>query len=324
MRHLALLTGILFLVAAFVSPVASARGDVRISYGVFEDTSRDRQIPYKLYAPSRQIGPAPVILFSHGMGGTVETAPYLGMALSGHGYMAFFLQHPGSDQSIWDNVPDPTLPKEELREIYKIPGASFDRNLDIPFVLDELERLNCAGGVFEGLLDLEKIGMAGHSFGAHGVLKIAGERSWLGGQPHKEERIKAALALSPNVNKRFFDLPDSELTGIYDGVEIPILHVTGTEDGYPFNENFDPAQRTRPYRAIEAPAQYLLVLKGAEHSSFGGRTPGDEARMPFWDVTSRAAVLFFDAWLKGDAHAKKSLEEDFPETLSPGDTFEHK
>jgi predicted dienelactone hydrolase len=64
------------------------------------DEARQRDIPIRVYLPGGE-SPAPVILFSHGLGGSRETSPYLGKHWSARGYVAVFLQHPGSDESIW-------------------------------------------------------------------------------------------------------------------------------------------------------------------------------------------------------------------------------
>ena len=68
------------------------------------DQSRQRDIPIRVYLPADQT-PAPVILFSHGLGGSRNACTYLGKHWSARGYVAVFLQHPGSDDSVWRNEP---------------------------------------------------------------------------------------------------------------------------------------------------------------------------------------------------------------------------
>ena len=60
------------------------------------DEARDRDIPLRVYLPAATEA-APAILFSHGLGGTREGCVYLGKHWSARGYVAVFLQHPGSD-----------------------------------------------------------------------------------------------------------------------------------------------------------------------------------------------------------------------------------
>lgn len=67
--------------------------------------SRERDVPIKIYLPASH-DPAPVVLFSHGLGGTRKGCVYLGRHWSARGYVAVFLQHPGSDASVWkDRAP---------------------------------------------------------------------------------------------------------------------------------------------------------------------------------------------------------------------------
>jgi predicted dienelactone hydrolase len=49
--------------------------------------------------------PQPVILFSHGLGGSKENSAYLGNFWAAAGYIAVFMQHKGSDIDIWKSAP---------------------------------------------------------------------------------------------------------------------------------------------------------------------------------------------------------------------------
>src|SRR5215469_14506023 len=55
-------------------------------------------VPVRIYLPVNST-PAPVILFSHGLGGSRNGNTFLGQHWAGRGYVAVFLQHPGSDTS---------------------------------------------------------------------------------------------------------------------------------------------------------------------------------------------------------------------------------
>lgn len=69
-----------------------------------KDAKRSREIPIRVYLP-REKTPAPIVLFSHGLGGSREGSAYLGNHWAARGYVAVFLQHPGSDDSVWKNKP---------------------------------------------------------------------------------------------------------------------------------------------------------------------------------------------------------------------------
>src|ERR1039457_5151717 len=64
------------------------------------DAARNRDLPVRVYLPTNT-APVPVILFSHGLGGNREGSKFLGGHWASRGYAAVFLQHPGSDDSVW-------------------------------------------------------------------------------------------------------------------------------------------------------------------------------------------------------------------------------
>lgn len=101
------------IMAGSVCPVAAAPhaydpldvADVRIAsltYGV-QDAKRARTIPLRVYLPESR-KPAPVILFSHGLGGSRDNNPYLGNHWAKRGYAVVFVQHPGSDEGVWKGL----------------------------------------------------------------------------------------------------------------------------------------------------------------------------------------------------------------------------
>ncbi len=79
---------------------------VRIQDFTVQDKVRNRGIPIRVYCPVDK-APAPVVLFSHGLGGSREGSVFLGKHWAGRGYMAVFMQHPGSDTSVWQGKPSP-------------------------------------------------------------------------------------------------------------------------------------------------------------------------------------------------------------------------
>lgn len=295
---------------------------------VFHDRARKRDILFRLYLPeeSDPPEPLPVVLFSHGLGGSIEAAPYLGHALAQNGYYAFFLQHPGSDRSLITGARNEEEVRMRLLQATVTPGNAHDRFGDIPAVIDQLAAMNATGRL-AGRLDLGRIGIAGHSYGARTVLAAAGQ--WLPGVglAFKEPRIRAGIALSPNIptSPGLSMSGEVDLTGLYDAIDIPILHVTGTNDGMPLGEgDFDPSTRLLPFRYMETSPQYLLVLDGANHNTFSSRLRGgreDIADMRHAQSVAMAAVLFFDTWLKGDEEAREVLEGSFAAGLAPGDVF---
>ena len=283
-----------------------------VELGEFEDTARDRKIPYKLYRPEILESVHPLIIFSHGLGGSRDAAAYLGEHFATHGFIALHIQHPGTDRTIFEGARRPSKIKEQASEAIKNPQNAINRFQDVPFVLDQIEIWNREGAL-AGHIDLDAIGMSGHSFGAKSTLVAAGELIGNGSVSFKDERLTAAIAYSPNMPQK------GDPQALFSAIDIPLMHVTGTKDDSPLERkgDFDPAIRTKPFEHITATPQYLLVLDGAQHSAFGGRKRrrggGDDAQ--YWPITKATSLAFWKATLKDDAEAlaylnSRTLAED--------------
>lgn len=304
---------------------------IQTFYQDWSDSHRNRSLPVKIYLPKQIDHPLPVVIFSHGLGGSREAAAYLGTSWAEHGYIGVFIQHPGSDDSFWKSsiaagVPmtgAALLPK--FKQQLKNPEHAINRAQDVHFVLDRLTELNQAPGVLSGKLDLNSIAIAGHSFGSWTALTASGQtfvtsagRKIESGDP----RIKAAIYLSPTVANRGADLDLS-----YGDIKIPGMHFTGTKDDSPVNDTKAEDRRVA-YDHISKSDQYLVILNGADHMMFGaGRrrlAPGhndDEQHAIVADVSTR----FLDAYLKHDQSALNWLRgSGAREELSGQGTYEFK
>ena len=68
------------------------------------DESRNRSVPAKIWFPVDAKGRLPIIVFSHGLGGSREGYEFLGRHWAGVGYISVHLQHHGSDDGVWKGV----------------------------------------------------------------------------------------------------------------------------------------------------------------------------------------------------------------------------
>lgn len=283
------------------------------------DAGRGRDLALKVYLPA-PTNAAAVVLFSHGLGGSSENNPYLGIHWSSRGYVAVFIQHPGSDESVWKSAPAAERLKA-MREAASVKNFAL-RAQDIPAVLDQLARWNTEKGhPLFGRLDLTKVGMSGHSFGALTTQAVSGQHFPLGLLNYTDARIKAAVAFSPSAPKR------GSAETAFGSVSLPWLLMTGTKDTSFINDT-DVASRLKVYPALPPGHKYELVLEGAEHSAFGDRPlPGDkEARNPnHHRVILALTTAFWDAYLKGDAAAQAWLDGAGPrKVLEPKDRWQRK
>lgn len=155
---------------------------------VVEDDARRRELPLRVYLPIGDV-PAPVVLFSHGLGGSSKNNPYLGEHWASRGYVAVFMQHPGSDEEVWRDVPL----AQRMAAMRKAASAAnfLLRVNDVPAVIDQLARWNKDGEhPLGGRLTLEHIGMSGHSFGAVTTQAVSGQTPAIG-KNYTAQRIRA-------------------------------------------------------------------------------------------------------------------------------------
>ena len=243
---------------------------------------------------------------------------FLGEHWAARGYVAVFLQHPGSDDSVWKGKPVP----ERMRAMKQ--AASLDNFLlrvhDVPAVLDQLESWNAdKASPLAGRLDLKKVGMSGHSFGAVTTEAVSGEASPMGGQTFTDQRITAAIAFSPSSPKT------GSAEKAFGAVTIPWMLMTGTKDVAPIGDT-DVASRLAVYPALHGAPKYEVVLYDAEHSVFTDRAlPGDrEPRNPnHHRVILALSTAFWDAYLRGDAEALAWLNGPGPRSvMEPNDRWQ--
>jgi predicted dienelactone hydrolase len=273
------------------------------------DAARNRDIPILVYLPANST-PQPVVLFSHGLGGNREGSKFLGEHWAERGYVAVFLQHPGSDDSIWKGKPI----TEMLPDLKR--AASLENFLlrvqDVPAVIDQLEKWNVEkDNPLAGRMNLKKIGMSGHSFGAITTEAVSGETLAVTGQKLTDARITAAIAFSPSSPKA------GNAAKAFDAVKIPWMLMTGTKDVEPIS-NADVASRLSVYSNLICPAKYEVVLNNAEHSVFTDRAlPGDkEPRNPnHHRVILALSTAFWDAYLRDDAAALAWLNSNQPRSV---------
>ncbi len=288
--------------AAGPPPAAVVSTEVVISRGEWIDPARGgRAVPYKLYMPAGP-GPFPVVIHSHGLGGSRETSTFILEAVAAAGIAVVAIQHPGSDTSI---LPTGSLEGVTAADLRMAPGAAANRFADLPFVVRQLDGM-AAEGPLKGRLDMSRLGMSGHSFGALSTLVAVGQS--LGAiSPAflREPRIDAAIVYSPNKPRNMDAGPALA------GVATPILHFTGTEDVSPVDLEKTAWERTLPFQTITAADQFLIYLTGGDHRVFSGRRlvarqlkPSDPEHMR---LIVDNTVLFWRAYLLDDPVARSSL-----------------
>lgn len=304
------------LTHATTNQLAIARDDWR-------DAKRDRTVPVKIYFPQTGAGPFPVIIFSHGLGGSREGYEFLGRHWASQGYVSVHLQHAGSDDAVWRDE----QPAERMRAMRRAtlqPSNAIERARDVSFAIDQLEHWNRTNTALKGRLDLVRIGAAGHSFGAHTTLTMAGQNYTprLGRSTSlADPRVKATIPMSAPVpaNRANLDV-------VYADIKIPCLHMTSTKDTSPINDT-KPEERRLPFDHSRNSDQFLITFKDGDHMIFSGRPRtmgGGEKDARFHELICESSTLFWDAYLREDPNAKTRLLSEFKNSLGLDGTFEVK
>ena len=156
----------------------------------------------------------PVVIISHGWRGFRELHTNFAEELASHGFIAVSIDHTYGSQAVTfqdggvallnqDALPDESDPRR-FSEASRVLVTTYGE--DVTTVLNDLEWQNSASGDFSDLLDLNAIGLLGHSTGGGGDVFVS----------LKDQRIKALMGLDAWVNP----LPSEMLEK---GVSMPVL-----------------------------------------------------------------------------------------------------
>ena len=228
------------------------------------DDARERPVPVRLYQPiaSSSATPTPLIIFSHGIGGSRLGYSYLGSYWASHGLASLHVQHVGSDRSIWFGNPFNLVSR--LQEAAQEQEA-LARVFDLRFALTQILRDPLGQAI-----NPSQIIAAGHSYGANTTLLASGARVSRNAIPIDlhDTRIKAAIVISA---PRFYG--QNTVDSILQPVRLPTLHITATEDNIQIPGYFSGyPDRLAIFEAIGSERKALAVFEGGSHSMFTDRT----------------------------------------------------
>lgn len=287
----------------------------------WKDGGRDRTLPLKVRAPDGE-GKLPLVIFSHGLGGSREGGKAWGEHWSANGYLVIHVQHPGSDDSLWRGPGEGPLKQRMSRGA--TPEQLLGRVDDVRFVLDELARQQAKADAPGWIkrADLSRIAMTGHSFGARTTMALAGERYPGPIKSLADARIVAFIAFSPTVQGVKRSWPER-----YGEMNKPFFSVTGSIDNDVMSMGSSPKKRAALFDEQPGGDKYRVVFEGGDHAVFGGgdlrdaawlnrvtgesheSTPVATARV-IREKTTLLTLKFLDAYLKADGKAKAWLAED--------------
>lgn len=312
---------------------------------VLHDGKRNKDLEVLVRFPKakgQDTGPWPIVVFSHGAGGSKRAFPELTAHWASHGYVVIAPTHSDSiSQRVRDGKDAPRILDPEGRAALRGDVNPADRVADVKLILDMLDEVEAKveglrGPDGKGRIDRTRAAMAGHSAGAlttQWAIGIKGLGSRVGIGPTADPRFKCGLVISGQgvTGGRFNADSWSEIM-------VPILVITGSLDTSPPQMgNETPETRQHPFvysrgTAKGGPPAYLLFIEGATHSSYAGkatsRTLGEK---PTTDVeqiqkaVASATLATLDAHVKADEAARAFLTSERMKDVIPGKVrWEHK
>jgi predicted dienelactone hydrolase len=246
-----------------------------IPAAVLRDAKRGKDLEMSIEYPNKA-GTYPVIIFSHGYGGSSRGYVGLSSYWASNGYVVIKPTHADSGRAqtlrdaadVWEN---------QTQADYR------NRAADIIFIIDSLNDLQDKYPELREKIDREKVGVGGHSYGALTALMVGGAKLAVGGtmQGAADSRVDAIVAMSPQGTQEQIGLTAQSWTD----VRVPALFLTGTRDIGPSEQ--DPSWRREPFESSPAGDKWFVSIPGARHFTFAGRfsdpaelNPRDGSRRP--------------------------------------------
>ncbi|MFB4328064.1 alpha/beta hydrolase family protein [Paenibacillus sp. CR_12] len=268
----------------------------------------------------------PVLLFSHGLTGFRNQNTFQVEELASRGYVVVGIDHPYDAAAVV--FPDQTamLKLENLSGFDAYEKKSRLWVEDAKFVLDQMELLNESDqkGIFSDRLDMDKVGMFGHSFGGATAAQML----------LVDSRVKAAL----NMDGTLYGQPVPE--GGY-GKPYMQMNAEFSVDRLAFERSLDQAiessgrsredyeqfwaesaERRKRAGAGEA---YSVVFAHANHMSFTDfylfsplLPPTGAAPRQMHRSINELSSAFFDRYVKGDTNVSlKKVSQGLPHLTMP-------
>jgi len=184
-------------------------------------------------------GKWPLIVFSHGSGGTRVGYIFFVEFMASHGFIVMAADHIGNSRY--------TIVNGKAVEAGGPRGqaSAQDRPKDVSFLIDAMAKMaNGGDSRFAGRVDLDRIAAAGMSFGGSTTQNVV----------EKEKRVKAGVMLAPGG-------PVGDRTNF----STPVMMMIGTRD-QTIREAGN--ARDRPYYEASKGPHYLVEIKDGGHYSF--------------------------------------------------------
>ncbi len=242
--------------------------------GQIQNNTTNRTLKLRIRLPLEK-KKSPLIIYSPGLGSGISNGESWCNAWQASGYVVVTISHPMTNDDIWDTHGTTFIKKLQT----SIAPPQYDLRVnDCKFVITELLKGSHSKLLNEGLhldyennlenyIDANRIGIAGHSYGALTVQSICGQ----GDTYNRDPRIKAAIAFSPG------SLTEASAKKMM-AVKIPFFCVMGNHDNHvTFTKNLDKMtlgmpleKRKKVFDYLPKGKRQLWIVSDADHMTFAG------------------------------------------------------
>ncbi len=304
---------------------ASADGSIAKSEYVLGENRVETELALSGKAAA---GKFPLVLYAHGAAGCGLSSFFLCEALARKGYVVIA---PDFSDPCYASRIDRAVKtgKEETREIWAFIHKLVDEGLfeeagqgrkqyayrpkQLLYALKRADKMNrCRQSLLYRHVDLKKIGVVGHSFGAWTGLLVSGAEPRF----FRRGRVDAVVSLSGPVNERVFTVASKNDLAL---LGCPVMYQYGDSEKL-FKDRQDRKLLYLPSNEPKA----IACIKGANHFTFScgsGKEfgiAGDYlAKSPARAAITRLTIAFLDRYLKATASDdSKPLKLDGGEAVS--------
>ncbi|MBX9772356.1 MAG: hypothetical protein K2X29_13345 [Candidatus Obscuribacterales bacterium] len=274
LKRLMLLVLMAICFSSLLVPVRAAEGIGALDDFVLHDKQRNKDLHVRVTYPTEE-GKFPVIIFSHGAGGSKDGYKYL------IGYWVkkgFVCIQPSHADAITSTANKEKLFQDLMSTLKALPvdySGWANRVADIKLILGSLSTIQAS---IPAAMDTSHVGLGGHSYGAFTSMLLGGASvpKIAAGKVRTpyDGRIAAILVMSPQGIKRRprdFGFDDKNS---WKGIHGPAMFMTGSLDQTGWTM---PKDRRVPYLDSPQGNKYFVEIKGANHLTFAGVGQRQEA-----------------------------------------------